>query len=200
MVNASLLSIPVEASRSNENIVTVVSDAGGHMGWLERYEGDCGTAVQQHGGDHNGATAGAGSEAAGTTASPMASVGDADPGGGTTPKANGADPAKTTASSAKAHQTAESQWYLRVYFDYIEAVAAIKRVSFSAGPAGESHQSSPGDAAGAQQGKTLQRSEFSDGTALDPSNVALKVDPNAGVTTNDDNDFDDMIGSAVSCH
>ena len=39
MVDSTLLSIPMEAAKANENIITVTTEAGGHMGWLEKYEG-----------------------------------------------------------------------------------------------------------------------------------------------------------------
>ena len=35
LLDNTLLSVPIVASRRNENIITVVTNKGGHIGWIE---------------------------------------------------------------------------------------------------------------------------------------------------------------------
>ena len=37
MVDNSMLSIPIEAAKGNKHIVTVITEDGGHMGWVEHF-------------------------------------------------------------------------------------------------------------------------------------------------------------------
>jgi predicted alpha/beta-fold hydrolase len=40
LVHSRMVDIPLEAAKSNENIITVVTEHGGHLGWIESFDKD----------------------------------------------------------------------------------------------------------------------------------------------------------------